>query len=188
MTMSAFLACFGIGALQPTEGRASSLSHFPLCMPLTLCGAGWVPVAVQMLQTAHALKVLLWSSVVDMIAPQGHKQQQQQQQPQQANRGISRLLGWAGRGGSGSNSSSNLAASQHSQQQQHGATGSSGAEAGSSSSSGPSAVDPALLLKGVDVLLLDLQADLPLMYRCEHGMGGQYCSAGSRVGSLQYVH
>jgi hypothetical protein len=27
------------------------------------------------------------------------------------------------------------------------------------------AVDPAMLLKGVDVLLLDLQADLPLVYR-----------------------
>jgi hypothetical protein len=111
---------------------------------------------LQMLETVYSLRVLVWSSVVDVVAPQAHKQQQQQQQPPPS-QSSSWLQAW--RGGS-------RGADGHQQQQQAQEAAAAAAAAGSSGSSGtPGAVDPAMLLKGVDVLLLDLQADLPLMYR-----------------------
>jgi hypothetical protein len=116
---------------------------------LLLCGCG-VDRLLQMLETAHSLKVLVWSAVVDIIAPQAHKQQQQQQPS-------NRLLQWS----SGSSRSTEPSSPR---QRQGLAAAAAAAVAGSSGS--PGAVDPAMLLKGVDVLLLDLQADLPLMYRC----------------------
>jgi hypothetical protein len=113
----------------------------------------------QMLETVHSLKVLVWSAVVDIIAPQAHKQQQQQQQQQQPSRSSNWLLPW--------NSGISSVSTEPSSPQQRQAQAAAAAAAGSSGSSGsPGAVDPAMLLKGVHVLLLDLQADLPLMYRC----------------------
>lgn len=116
-------------------------------------------VHLQMLETIHSLKVVVWSSVMDAVAPQAHKQQQpqpQQQRQQHTSRGSSWLLGWGG-------SSSRDAEGQHRQQQ--GQAGGAAAAAAGSSGRGGAVEDPAMLLKGVDVLLLDLQADLPLMYR-----------------------
>jgi hypothetical protein len=127
---------------------------FPYQDTVTTTLDGTFMCFLQMLEALYSLRVLVWSSVVDVIAPQAHKQQHQQQQaPSQSS---SWLQAWRG-GSSGADGH---------QQQQQAQEAAAAAAAGSSGSSGtPGAVDPAMLLKGVNVLLLDLQADLPLMYR-----------------------
>lgn len=105
-----------------------------------------------MLQQQHGLKVLLWSTVVDAIAPHAHKHQQPQQQTNSSSSRDSRpasrwLSGWPL--ASSSSSSSNP-----------------DAVAAGQPTATLAAADPVLLLKGIDMLLVDLQADLPLMYRC----------------------